>query len=107
MLERAIRKAQSSICREKVSAIGLDRYGRILGVCRNDPRFERKGGGKHAEMNLMRRFDRKIKTIIICRTNASGDLLKIDPCPTCAKKAEELGIKIYSIQEVMKKELYG
>lgn len=100
MIDRAIKKAASSPCRAKVSAIGIDSYGRVLGICRNEPRISKKGGGIHAEMNLMRRFDRKIKTILLCRTNKTGGLLPIDPCPACAAKAEDLGIKIYRIQDV-------
>ena len=101
ILQRAIRKAKSSNCREKVSAIGLDRYGRVLAVCRNNPRFAKKGGSIHAEVNLMHRFGRKIKSIIILRTNKTGGLLPISPCSFCSSKAEELGIKIYSIQEYL------
>ena len=97
--DRAIRKAQSSICRFKISAIALDSNGRVMGYSRNSPRFRRKGGGMHAEMVLMQRYGRNIKTIIIVRTNKSGSsVLPIDPCKSCSEKAAELGIKIVSVK---------
>lgn len=97
--EIAVKKAQQSICKYKVSAIGFDRYGNIIGTAMNKPRFNHVGGSKHAEMNLMRKYGQKLKTIIICRSNNSGDVIHIDPCGACKRKADDLGIKIKSIVE--------
>lgn len=100
LIERAIRKASSSICRFKISAMAFDKKGQLLGTSFNQPRFNRFGGGRHAEMILMAQYGKNIKTIIICRTDGKAGLLPIDPCEVCKAKAEELGIKIKSIQEV-------
>jgi deoxycytidylate deaminase len=93
----AIRKARSSKCTYRVSAIGLDKKGNILGVTRNGFRISRKGGGIHAEMALIARYGENIETILICRTNDRGDMLPIDPCVNCQKVAEKHGIKIVSL----------
>ena len=98
-LNRAIRKANVSTCRQKIAAIAYDRKGRVLGISKNSGRFPRKGGGIHAEMAVMRKWGKKINKIIIIRTNNSGDLLPIHPCDACSSKANDLGIKIYNIQE--------
>ena len=97
LIVRAIKKANQSICKYKISAMGFDRKGNFIGCAMNTPRFSRYGGGNHAEMNLMSQYGSKLKTIVICRTNSHGELLPIDPCDTCRGKAEELGIKIVSI----------
>jgi hypothetical protein len=95
--ELAIRKARQSICRYKISAIGFNKRGEIIGKVCNSPRFYRKGGGVHAEMKLMRTAGPGLHTIIICRINNRGDILPIGPCEFCAEKAMELGIKIKTI----------
>jgi hypothetical protein len=95
----AAKKARQSICRNKVAAIGLNWNGDVVSKKFNRPRFSRKGGGVHAEMEVMHEAKRKgVVAIIICRISGeNGSFLPIDPCPTCKEKAEELGIKIYSI----------
>ena len=97
ILERAIKKAEQSICKYKVSAIGFDKKGRMIGTACNRPRFSKEGGSIHAEMALMAQYKENLKTILICRVNDGGDIKPIDPCDVCAAKAEELGIKIVSI----------
>jgi tRNA(Arg) A34 adenosine deaminase TadA len=97
MVLRAIKKAQQSICKYKISALGFDKRGNFIGSSFNLPRFSRLGGSAHAELRLMARYGENLKTIIICRTNNKGEILPIDPCPTCLAKATELGIKIKSI----------
>jgi hypothetical protein len=97
LLMRAIRKASSSICRFKISAMAFDKRGKLLGTSFNRPRFSKKGGSIHAEMELMAQYGTNIKTIIICRTDGKEGLLPIDPCVICKAKADELGIKIKSI----------
>ena len=96
--EIAIKKADQSICKFKVSAIGLNSKNEIVAKSVNRPRFGRKGGGIHAEIQIMHSGLRKnIKTIIICRINDNGKLLPIHPCKNCKKIADKLGIKIVSI----------
>jgi cytidine deaminase len=93
----AIKKARQSICRYKISAIGINAKGEVIGKSCNFPRFYKKCGGIHAEMNLMWQKGPALHTIFICRINKRGDILPIDPCPMCKGKADELGIKIRSI----------
>lgn len=95
----AIKKAKQSVCRYKISAIGLNRNGDVICKSTNKSRFSRIRGGLHAEMEVMKKCGLNLKTIIITRINNSGDLLPIDPCPMCKQKADELGIKIVSIKE--------
>ncbi len=99
LLERAKRKAQATHCTFKICAIGFDDSGRMIGIKNNSSRFSRKGGGFHAEMKLMAQYGKNLKTILICRTGGTGNLLPIDPCKTCKEKADDLGIKIISITE--------
>jgi len=97
-VEIARKKAAQSICRTKISAIGFNRDGVIVAKATNKPRFSRPGGGLHAERELMKMAKRKgITSILICRVNKSGGLLPVDPCEGCAEKADELGIKIYTV----------
>jgi cytidine deaminase len=97
IIRRAISKAAQSICKYKISAIGFDKHGKVIGTAFNRPRFGRLGGSIHAEMNLMSRYGRNIRTILICRVNNRGEMLPIDPCEKCFAKACELGIKIRSL----------
>lgn len=98
MLQKIVSKASQSGCRYKIAAVGLNKKGEPFCWATNKQFINNKGGGLHAETILMRRHKRKIKTIIICRTNNSGDILPIDPCEKCQKLAQKLGIKIKSIQ---------
>jgi len=93
----AVKKATQSICRYKVSAIGFDNKGNILGSAHNTHRFVRKNGGIHAEINLIRKYKNKLKTILICRVGNSGELLPINCCEKCQKVCDKLDIKVVSI----------
>lgn len=62
-----------------------------------------RGGGVHAEMQVMLKGGPGLKTILICRVGRGGDILPIDPCPTCKRKADELGIKIISVEACSQK----
>lgn len=93
-----VKKAQQSICKYKVAAMGFNHRGNCLGSMSNAPRFSREGGSLHAELRLMRRYRSQLKTILIVRTNNKGELKPIEPCRVCAAVAEILGIKIRSIQ---------
>lgn len=92
-----IKKAQQSPCRYKISAIGLNKKDEIIIKSMCKPRFSRKGGGVHAEMEVMLKGGKAVKKILLFRTNLSGDLLPIEPCETCRTKAMELGVKIIPI----------
>lgn len=97
LIETAINKAQRSHCKYKISAIGLNKRGELVDTSTNTHRFNRKGGGEHAEVRLMRKHPRSLKTIIICRVNRNRELLPIHPCETCASIAKKLGIRILTI----------
>lgn len=94
----AKKKALQSICRYKISAIGMNKRGEIIYSATNKPRFDRKGGGIHAEMEVMLKAGPSLKNIVICRVNNAGELLPIDPCDMCLEKASELGVRIVSIK---------
>ncbi|MFW6272679.1 MAG: hypothetical protein ACOC2U_02730 [bacterium] len=97
LIKKAVKKAITSDCRFKVSALGFNAKGDFIGSKTNIRRFECKGGGLHAEINLIHEYGAKVRTIVICRVSKSGNLLPIDPCPNCQKVADKLGIKILSI----------
>ena len=93
----AKQKAKQSLSKFRISAIGLDKRGRILGSATNKPRFNRSGGGIHAEMALLKRYRKNIAIIIICRIGNAGTVLPIEPCKTCRRVLGKLGIKITTI----------
>lgn len=91
-------KAGQSACQFRVSAIAIDKSGKILATAVNHPRFEKLGGGVHAEIKALRKGGPRTKSIVICRVGASGKLRNIDPCISCKKLLDKLGIKIYTIK---------
>jgi len=93
----AIKKASQSPCNHQISAMGFDKYGKIIGTTFNRKRFSRWNGGEHAEARLIRRYRSNLKTIVICRINKSGNLLPIDPCEACKSLAMKFGIKIKTL----------
>ena len=95
----AIRKAQQSECCYRISAVGLNKRGEVIGSTFNKIRLPHFRGGLHAEIDLIRRYGKNLKTIVICRVNRTGKVCKIDPCPNCKKVADKLGIKIISVEE--------
>ena len=97
LINKAKNKASQSLCRYKVSAIGLNRKGDIVVTAINKPRFYSHHGGQHAEMEIIRK-KKGVTSIIICRVNKSGDLLPIHPCNKCKEMAERLNIKIHSLR---------
>lgn len=101
-------KAKRSPCNYHVAAIAFDKKGDILGhVTNNRSSWDviaktgagRAGTSKHAERLLLSRYSGNVKTILICRVGHSGALRPIDPCPTCKKVADKLGVKIVSLGE--------
>jgi hypothetical protein len=99
IIQRMANKASQSHCLYRVAAMAISKNGELLGFSVNKPRFPRVSGSIHAEMALMSRYGKRIKTIIICRINRTGKLVKINACKTCQEKADELGIKIEGIKE--------
>lgn len=97
LIERLRKKAQSSECRNKVAAIAFSHKGDILGLSNNVSRFCRKYGGLHAERLLIDRYGSNIKTILIVRTNKTGNFLPLHPCEKCQKLAKKYGITIRSV----------
>jgi len=90
---RMIRAAlRVTSCRYRVAAAGIDYRGRIIGIAVNSPRLPMRG--YHAEEVLMRRLPRSLTRIVIVRVGSCGELLPIDPCATCARIAEKLGVTI-------------
>jgi len=105
-IDLAIKKAQQSSCTHKVSALGFNRKMDCVAKTTNMHRFNWKGGGVHAERRLMEQHRAKgIKTILICRIGKAGTPLPIDPCPVCARLAQELGIKIVTVPSQGAKEI--
>lgn len=103
ILRRLRKKALSSCCKYHVAAIGLNRRGEVICSCSNRPRFSRYGGSVHAELDVMRRAGPGLCTILLCRVNALGNLLSIEPCKVCLKKAKELGVTIVVAQTEQEK----
>jgi len=98
IVQLAKKKASQSSCVYKVSAIGLDKRGNVIYKSTNKHRFMKKGGGLHAEMEVMKKAGPSLRTIVLCRVGRSGEIRPIDPCPSCAAKAKELSIKILTIR---------
>jgi len=98
LIDRAQRKASQSICKFYVAALGFNRAGVCVVTRTNRPRFSRQGGGLHAEQLVMQQAKQKgVVRILICRVGRGGKLRPIEPCESCAKIAEKLGIEITSV----------
>jgi len=100
-ISRAIQKAKRSPCRYKISCIGLNKQGQPIVYSSNSPRFKKAGGSVHAEMAMMKKYPKVVRTVVLVRVGVKGNILPIDPCPACARKAWELGIKIVNIVELL------
>jgi len=93
LLPRAIRAAlRVHTCRYRVVAVGVDYRSRVIGLATNMPRLERRGW--HAEERLIHRSPRSLRTVLIARVGADGELLPIDPCEHCRKLADKYGVRI-------------
>lgn len=100
IVDRVKAKAIRSPSKYHIGVIGMNIRGEIIGTAFNRPRFNRFGGGIHAEMALMRKCGKDLKTIILCRVGATGNVLPIHPCKVCKTKADELNIKIVTIDKL-------
>ena len=99
VIDIAKKKAEKSLSKYKISAVGLNKHGKVVATAINRPRFSRYGGGVHAEMAVLHKAGPKIKTIIICRVGANGAILPINPCSRCKRVLNKLGIKVYTVTE--------
>lgn len=97
LVELAKKTADKSSCRYRVSAIGLNRYGKIIATAYNRPRLNRLGGGLHAELEVIRKGGPAVCSIILCRIGNAGKLRIIHPCEFCSRIVSKLGIKIYTL----------
>ena len=110
-IKRLLKEAASrSPGRFRVGGIALNKKGEILGVAHNSFRKdnvvgERKGTGEHCEVRLIRRYRGNIKTLILIRIGNSGDILPIDPCPSCQALCDKYGITVLTINGSRTKEL--
>jgi len=96
----AEKKARQSSCTYRVSAIGLNKRGEVLGSTTNRHRsIHPVKGNIHAEIALIHKYGKQLRTIIICRVGNGGDILPIHPCPNCQRIADSLGIKIETVWE--------
>ena len=89
-----------------IIAIGINKYGDILGTsinkinCLKDE--SKKGFGKHAERELIKKFGKSIKTIILFRKGKNNSSLPIQPCKTCSKICNKLNIKVLNFNDIIK-----
>ncbi len=96
-LKVAYNKSTQTPCKFKVCAICYDKRGRLLGVSYCRPRFNKKGGGIHAEMMALNKWGVKIKSITLVRFGNKGDLLPIHPCKNCDRVLKKLAIKVQTL----------
>lgn len=102
LIQRLLNKSSQSSSQYKVSALGFNNKGELLGTASNRPQYPRRYGGVHAEENLINQYKGNLKTIIICRTSAgSNKLLPIHPCRKCSKLADKYGVKIIPLLELL------
>lgn len=90
----AKKKASQAVLTYRISAIGLNKKGEVIGSACNTPRFYRYGGGNHAEINLLKKCKSTPHTIILCRIGYGGDVLPVHPCEKCQKILDKYGIKV-------------
>jgi len=94
----AIKKAMQSDCTYKISAIGFNSKGDVIGSAINRKHRFGRYNGLHAEIALIKKYH-GIASVLICRVNKTGKLLPIDPCPRCKKLLDNMGIRIYTLKE--------
>jgi hypothetical protein len=97
IINTARNKAMQSNCKYKVAALGFNKKLELVCSYFNKHRYDHKGGGIHAEMQIMKNHPKSVKMILICRVGNNGGFLPIEPCDNCLVKSIELGIKIKTI----------
>jgi hypothetical protein len=81
----------------KIVAVGFNSKNEFLGIKTNgfgEYKYSRKGTGKHAERELIKKYGRRLSKIVILRIGKSGDVLPIEPCEVCKKVAQKNQIEI-------------
>ena len=94
LIKKARKKSKKNPCKYKVAAICYDKRNNLLGIAYNVPRFEHKGGGTHAEMMALQKWGVTIKRMTLIRFGNGGDLLPIEPCKSCKRVLDKLGVKV-------------
>lgn len=90
----------------RICAIAFSKKNNLLGISMNSfndrgGQSSRKGAGRHAEAELIKKFGLRIDKIYILRVGNSIDPLPIHPCANCAKLAKKYKIKIIPLHEVI------
>lgn len=88
-----------------IAAAAYSKLGNLLGISCNNVNTKlkksKKGMGIHAERELISKYGKKIKYIVLSRMNNSGNNLPIHPCENCAKMIERYGIKVILMHELL------
>jgi len=71
--------------------------GTLMHITTNAPRLFKRGGGIHAEVRVLRRAPKSVRTVYIARFGKSGNPLPIEPCESCARLARKLGVRVVSL----------
>ena len=85
----------------RVIALGFNKKGDYIGMRSNeraclDKRGMGRGKGIHAERQLIKKYGKTIRKIVIIRSGRQKDILPIAPCPICQKVIDKLNIKVES-----------
>lgn len=86
----------------KIAAMAFTKKGNFIDIKYNKHQTymaKRRGGGLHAEQDLIHRYGNKIDTIYILRVGGGGNVLPIHPCEICSEIARKRGIKIIPLHE--------
>jgi cytidine deaminase len=97
VIKAAYKKTSHKPCKFKICAICHDRRGKLLGISYCRPRFNKKGGGVHAEMMALNNWGTKIHTMTIIRFGEKGKLMPIHPCKNCDRVLKKLKIKVQTL----------
>lgn len=113
LVKRIVKKASDGKLKFKIAAFAFSKKGNLLGKSVNSisdfVSYEKfaercaagincKYSGSHAEMMLMKKYGKRISSILIARVGHSGELRPIEPCRMCSSVAKKLGIRIYSVK---------
>ena len=100
IIPRLTKKAAQSPCNFFIAAAAFTKKGNLLGVVSNNHNnffATKRGQGKHAEAQLVKRFGSKIDTIYLIRIGRDMSRLPIHPCETCQKMVNKMGIRVIPI----------
>lgn len=90
----------------RICAIAFTKKNNFLGISMNSfndrgGKSGRRGSGKHAEAELIKKFGKRIDKIYILRVGHGIDPLPIHPCENCSKLAAKYDIKIIPLHEII------